>query len=143
MNRRFGRPPRADRRYMARPGVYAIVDAGDGLLATFQEEPRPELQLPGGGIDPGESPRAALAREVLEETGYTIHGLRRIGMFHRYTYMPEYDLFAQKQCHVYAARLGLRRSGYGGHRGNARIRIGREPPFSQLHVAPLGRLRLP
>ena len=110
MNRRFGRPPRADRHYTARPGVYAIIDAGDGLLATFQEAPRPELQLPGGGIDPGESPRVALAREVLEETGYTIHAVRRLGMFHRFTYMPDYDLFAQKQCHIYVARLGLRRS---------------------------------
>jgi hypothetical protein len=74
------------------PGVYAIIDAGDGILATFQEEPWPELQLPGGGIDPGESPQVALAREVMEETGYVIHGIRRLGMFHRFTYMPEYDL---------------------------------------------------
>jgi 8-oxo-dGTP diphosphatase len=110
MNRRFGRPPLATQRYTPRPGVYAIIDAGDGILATYQEEPRPELQLPGGGIDPGESPQYALAREVMEETGYAIHGLRRLGMFHRFTYMPEYDLFAQKQCHIYAARLGPRRS---------------------------------
>jgi 8-oxo-dGTP diphosphatase len=93
-----------------RPGVYAIIDAGDGLLATFQEEPRPELLLPGGGIDPGESPRVALSREVMEETGYAIHSLRRLGMFHRFTYMPEYDLHAQKQCHIYVARLGPQRS---------------------------------
>lgn len=110
MNRRFGSPPRTDTSYRPRPGVYAIIDAGDSLLATFQERPWPELQLPGGGIDPGESPRSALAREVLEETGYTIHGLRRLGMFHRFTYMPEYDLFAQKQCHIYTARIGIRRS---------------------------------
>jgi 8-oxo-dGTP diphosphatase len=110
MNRRFGRPPHAGQRYVPRPGVYAIIDAGDGLLATFQEEPRPELQLPGGGVDPGESPLVALSREVMEETGYVIHGIRRLGMFHRFTYMPEYDLFAQKQCHIYAASLGLRRS---------------------------------
>jgi 8-oxo-dGTP diphosphatase len=110
MNRRFGRPPLAGQRYTPRPGAYAIIDAGDGILATFQEKPRPELQLPGGGIDPGESPQIALAREVLEETGYTIHGIRRLGMFHRFTYMPEYDLHAQKLCHIYAARLGPRRS---------------------------------
>jgi 8-oxo-dGTP diphosphatase len=110
MNRRFGRPPLPGQRYVPRPGVYAIIDAGDGLLATFQEEPRPELQLPGGGIDPGESPLVALAREVMEETGYAIHGIRRLGMFHRFTYMPEYDLHAQKQCHIYAARLGRRMS---------------------------------
>jgi 8-oxo-dGTP diphosphatase len=42
----------------------------------------------------------------MEETGYLIHSARRLGMFHRYTYMPEYDVFAQKLCHVYVARLG-------------------------------------
>jgi 8-oxo-dGTP diphosphatase len=46
----------------------------------------------------------------MEETGYAIHGIRRLGMFHRFTYMPEYDLHAQKQCHIYTARLGPRRS---------------------------------
>jgi len=110
MNRRFGRPPEPGRSYTPRPGAYAIIDAGDGILATFQEEPWPEFQLPGGGIDPGEQPLTALCREVIEETGYTIHGLRRLGMFHRFTYMPEYDLFAQKQCHIYQARLGRRLS---------------------------------
>jgi len=110
MNRRFGRQPDPDRFYRPRPGVYAVIEAGDGILATFQHAPRPELQLPGGGIDPGEQPLSALYREVIEETGYAIHSARRLGMFHRYTYMPEYDLFAQKQCHIYHARLGPRRS---------------------------------
>lgn len=109
MNRRFGSPPQSHRRYTPRPGAYAIIDAGDSLLATFQEEPWPELQLPGGGIDPGESPQTALAREVMEETGYAIFAIRRLGMFHRYTYMPDYDLFAHKQCLIYTARLGMRR----------------------------------
>ena len=53
MNRRFGHPPRPGQVYGPRPGVYAIIVAGDGILATFQERPSPELQLPGGGIDPG------------------------------------------------------------------------------------------
>jgi 8-oxo-dGTP diphosphatase len=110
MNRRFGRWPDAGRFYRPRPGVYAVIAAGDSILATFQEEPRPELQLPGGGIDPGEQPLSALYREVLEETGHAIHSPRKLGMFHRYTYMPEYDLHAQKLCHVSLARLGPRRS---------------------------------
>lgn len=110
MNRRFGNRPEPRRRYTPRAGVYAIIDAGDGILATFQERPWPELQLPGGGVDAGESPLTALAREVLEETGYVIHSPRRLGMFHRYTYMPEYDLHAQKLCHIYTARIGLKRS---------------------------------
>lgn len=110
MNRRFGQRPDPALRYTPRPGVYAIITTGDGILATFQERPRPELQLPGGGIDPGESPLSALYREVMEETGYRIHAARRLGMFHRFTYMPEYDLHAQKLCHVYLARIGPRLS---------------------------------
>lgn len=106
MNRRFGPKPDPDRRYQPRMGAYAIVLAGDGILATFQQRPTPEMQLPGGGVDPGESAVRALHREVLEETGYRIHAPRRLGMFHRFTYMPDYEIWAQKQCHVYLARLG-------------------------------------
>jgi 8-oxo-dGTP diphosphatase len=110
MNRRFGQQPDPNRRYTPRAGVYAAILAGDGILATFQEKPYPELQLPGGGVDPGESPLQALHREVVEETGYRIRSPRRMGMFHRFTYMPEYEIWAQKQCSVYVAELGLRQS---------------------------------
>ena len=36
------------------------------------------IQLPGGGIDPGESPEAALKREIKEETGCSVTGLKYI-----------------------------------------------------------------
>jgi 8-oxo-dGTP diphosphatase len=108
MNRRFGRQPDPARFYKPRPGVYAIVIATGGVLVTFQQDPEPEFQLRGGGIDPGESTLPALHREVMEETGYRIHGPRRLGMFHSFKYMPDYDLWAQKQCHVYVARAGRR-----------------------------------
>jgi 8-oxo-dGTP diphosphatase len=110
MNRRFGPHPAPHQAYIPRPGVYAIIDAGDAILATYQNRPIPEFQLPGGGIDQGESPLRALAREVMEETGYTIHSPQRLGLFHRYTYMPDYDIHAQKQCHIYLAKLGLRKA---------------------------------
>jgi 8-oxo-dGTP diphosphatase len=102
--RRLGEPVRAARRYRRRPGVYAVLLRGRALLATFQAEPLPELQLPGGGIDAGEHPIAALHREVFEETGWRIAVLRRLGAFRRFTYMPEYDLWAEKVCSVYLAR---------------------------------------
>ena len=134
MNRRFGAPPQHDIRYPPRPGAYVIVDAGDGLLASFQEAPVPELQLPGGGIDPGEGTLAALHREVLEETGYRIHAVRRIGMFHRYTFMPDYDRYAQKLCSIYAARLGPR-MGAPTEPGHAAVFLPWEVALDKLAVA--------
>ena len=104
MIRRFGEAVKAGQRYTRRPGVYAVLLDGDAVLTTFQESPIPEFQLPGGGIDKGEQPIAALHREVFEETGWKIDITRRLGAFRRFTYMPEYDLWAEKLCTVYLAR---------------------------------------
>ncbi|WP_375174077.1 NUDIX domain-containing protein [Pseudooceanicola sp.] len=101
--RRYGDAPEPGRNYEARPGVYAILPRGGTLLLTHQEEPVPEFQLPGGGIDPGESPLRALHREVFEETGWHIAAPRRVGVFKRYTFMPEYDKWAEKICTIYVA----------------------------------------
>jgi len=103
MIRRYGEAVRGDRRYRRRPGVYAVLLRDGHLLTTHQAEPIPEYQLPGGGIDAGESPVAALHREVFEETGWRIAAPRRLGAFRRFTYMPEYDLWAEKVCHIYRA----------------------------------------
>jgi 8-oxo-dGTP diphosphatase len=67
-------------------------------------DPGPDIQLPGGGIDPGEAPIPALHREVFEETGWSIGRPRRLGAFRRFVFMPEYDLWAEKLCHIYMAR---------------------------------------
>ena len=104
MIRRFGEAVAAGRNYSARPGVYAILLRRGDVLLTHQAQPVPEFQLPGGGIDPGEQPLAALHREVFEETGWSISAPRRLGAFRRFTYMPEYDLWAEKVCVVYLAR---------------------------------------
>jgi 8-oxo-dGTP diphosphatase len=108
MIRRYGEPVKPGQRYRRRPGVYAVLLRGDSILTTFQQAPVPEFQLPGGGIDAGEHPVAALHREVIEETGWKIDVVRRIGAFRRFTYMPEYDLWAEKLCAVYLARPILR-----------------------------------
>ena len=101
--RRFGEPPLRGKTYTRRPGAYAILPMGKRLLLTHQSAPEPEFQLPGGGIDPGESPVQALHREVLEETGWCITGARRLGVFKRFVFMPEYDLWAEKICNIYLA----------------------------------------
>ncbi|MBY6090546.1 NUDIX domain-containing protein [Pseudooceanicola sp. 502str34] len=102
--RRYGDTPRTDRTYTLRPGAYAILPRDGSLLLTHQMEPEPEFQLPGGGIDPGESAIRALHREVFEETGWTIAAPRRAGVYRRFVYMPEYDLHAEKVCAIYIAR---------------------------------------
>lgn len=106
MIRRFGEPPIPGQRYRPRPGAYVIALDHRGLLATWQGDPHNEVQLPGGGIDPGESPIQALHREVAEETGWTISRPRRIGAHRRFVFMPEYDLWAEKICTIYLARPG-------------------------------------
>lgn len=120
MIRRYGDPVQPGQRYIRRPGVYAVLLRGDHILATHQARPVPELQLPGGGIDRGEQPIAALHREVLEETGWKIAVTRRIGAFRRFTYMPEYDLWAEKLCTVYLARP-VRRLGPPGEPGHSAV----------------------
>lgn len=102
--RRYGEPVVEGQRYRRRLGVYAVLLRDDRILATHQMAPVPEYQLPGGGIDPGEHPLAALHREVIEETGWKIASARRIGAFRRFTYMPDYEMWAEKVCTVYLAR---------------------------------------
>lgn len=103
MIRRFGDPPRHDVAYRMRPGAYAILPRHGRMLVTHQATPVPELQLPGGGVDPGEHPLQALHREVFEETGWLIARPRRLGAFRRFTYMPDYGIWAEKLCVVYRA----------------------------------------
>ncbi|GGJ29824.1 NUDIX domain-containing protein [Streptomyces brasiliensis] len=57
-----------------RISAYAIAAEDDRLLLVRLSDASPVFMpglfhLPGGGIDPGEQPVEALARELLEETG--------------------------------------------------------------------------
>ena len=99
MIRRFGEARVDGQRYTRRHGAYAIVLSGDSVLLTHQAWPDDEWQLPGGGIDAGESALQALRREVLEETGWRVRPVRRLGAFRRFCYMPDYALWAEKTVH--------------------------------------------
>ncbi len=103
MIRRYGETVRPDMRYTLRPGAYVILQSGRDVLLTVQDGLRPELQLPGGGIDSGEHVIPALHREVMEETGWRMGQPRRLGAFRRFVFMPEYELWAEKLCTIYWA----------------------------------------
>ncbi|MGB0659434.1 MAG: NUDIX hydrolase [Mangrovicoccus sp.] len=107
--RRFGEPVKPGQSYRRRPGAYAILIRDGQILLTHQASPHSEIQLPGGGIDPGEAPIPALHREIYEETGWHMAQPRRLGAYKRFTYMPEYKLWAEKLCHIYVARPTLRK----------------------------------
>ncbi|MFI6299735.1 NUDIX hydrolase [Nonomuraea sp. NPDC050790] len=67
-----------------RVSAYAIVTSGGRILLTRLSDSSPIFQpgawhLPGGGIDPGEQPEQALARELREETGLDLTGSRLVG----------------------------------------------------------------
>lgn len=120
MIKRYGKAPKTGETYKLRAGVYAILPDAGQLLLTFQGSPHFQFQLPGGGIDEGESPIQALHREVFEETGWRIARPRRLGAFRRFVWMPEYGIHAEKLCHIYAA-IPVRRYGPPREEGHEAI----------------------
>ena len=66
--------PEPGRDYPDRPAAFAIVEQ-DGKIACVEVAWRiegPEIDLPGGGLDPGERGAHAAARECGEEAGLKI-----------------------------------------------------------------------
>ena len=119
--RRIGECWLPGRPYRDRPGVYGLITGPAGLLCVRQAD---ELQLPGGGVERGEQPIPALHREVLEETGWAIGPPRRVDAFQRYSWIPEYAMWARKVQAIYLARAVARRG------------APREPDHRPLWLAP-------
>jgi 8-oxo-dGTP diphosphatase len=80
--------------------VGAALFDGDRLLAARRSAP-PELagrwELPGGKVEPGESPEAALVRELREELGVETEAVERVP--------GEWPLRPPYVLHVWTARL--------------------------------------
>ncbi|MEM9370272.1 MAG: NUDIX domain-containing protein [Pseudomonadota bacterium] len=129
--KRIGEPWRAGKPYRDRPGVYALITGGEGLLCVVQEG---ELQLPGGGIDPGEQPLCALHREVGEETGWRIAEPRFLTRFQRFAWLPDYKFWARKTQSVYLARA-IRRHGPPSEPGHTPVWLLPEQAPDLLDVA--------
>ena len=65
--------------------VLAFDDQGRVVLTRQYRHPlrRTIIDLPAGGIEPGESESTAALRELREETGYTAGKLSRLGAFYQ------------------------------------------------------------
>ena len=76
------------------PGVGAIVVSNEGvLLARRDKEPATGLwSIPGGAVEPGETQKESVVREVLEETGIRCEVIKLVNTFDLITldeYMAE------------------------------------------------------
>lgn len=78
--------PEPGRPYPDRPVAFG-VGLREGLVALVRVEPADgptRIDLPGGGIDPGETPEVALAREFLEESGLEVRPTRLLARADHY-----------------------------------------------------------
>jgi 8-oxo-dGTP pyrophosphatase MutT (NUDIX family) len=90
----------------ARPLVQGVVEGETGVLLALRRELR-GWELPGGRAEPGEDERAALVREIREETGLAVEPVALVGEYRR-------SGFAAHRARVYRCRVlggALRPSG--------------------------------
>ncbi|MCB1084530.1 MAG: NUDIX domain-containing protein [Chlamydiia bacterium] len=77
-------------------GIIFSKDRKEILLIKRRDVP--VWVLPGGGIDPGESPEEAATREMKEETGFEVKLVRKIAEYTplcqlaRFTYLYEFEI---------------------------------------------------
>lgn len=83
--------------------AYAVVANSEGMIAVVRE-PAGNLFLPGGGIEPSETPVEAVHRELLEELGCEIHLIACIG--HALQYMTAEGYCQATYATFFAGELG-------------------------------------
>lgn len=96
----------ADTVYQPRPGAYAVIFDSESRVAVVRTPQG--TGLPGGGADPGETPEETLQREVREECGRAVGGLRRLGETVQFVFVPEEQRHFRKHGVFFAAELGAR-----------------------------------
>jgi ADP-ribose pyrophosphatase YjhB (NUDIX family) len=73
------------------PAVSAIVTDHQGRILLIQRTDNGYWSIPGGGMEPGESLRQAVAREVKEETGMECEVTGLIGIYSDPGHVAAYD----------------------------------------------------
>lgn len=71
--------------------VSAIVPDNQGRILLIRRTDNHYWSIPGGGVEPGESIRNAVAREVKEETGFNCEVTGLIGIYSDPNHVAAYD----------------------------------------------------
>ena len=64
-------------------GAFVIIQNEERDILLVKRKDVPLWDLPGGGIEEGETPEAAAVREAFEETGYNVTILQKSGEYER------------------------------------------------------------
>lgn len=94
--------------YVDRPAAFGIA-VRDGLIAVVRVAPdgfTPWVDLPGGGIDPGETPVQAVVRELGEETGLQVSAGAVLGQADQHFVDTDGRTFNNRQTFFEVAILG-------------------------------------
>jgi len=73
--------PRLGREGKIRLGCSAAIFDAQGRILLTKRADNGQWCLPGGAVEPGESVAEACEREVLEETGLSVHVKRLVGVY--------------------------------------------------------------
>lgn len=80
----------AGSRLLLLPAVAAVIRDARGAILLQRRADDGRWSLPGGALDPGEVPAAAIEREVREETGLDVRPVRIAGVFGGETFRQVY-----------------------------------------------------
>lgn len=89
--------------YVRRPSAYALVQNGGGEWALVRTPQG--CFLPGGGMEPHETPQQTVERESREECGFVLRSGRVIAQAIQFVFSPGEKQYFEKVCDFVEAEL--------------------------------------
>jgi len=90
----------AARRELREKAVCLVLDGSRLLVFDHPDVPEAGVQLPAGGVEPGETPAQAAVRELREESGLSLDTPHFLVSYRWEAQLPE--RFTRQVCHAFA-----------------------------------------